>query len=153
MTWDQFLDIFKDENMSIELHRRIPYVSDLGLGPRAIVVNYLVQGALGLLLGSILSFHFAPPRDNPNMVLKARAILSIVNVKVLAQGGSSSQKVRLVYCDMGSQRVDRYTDYPTPKQDNGTSQISVKITRLSKQIDGPSCSPVTRDTFTSQSNK
>merc|ERR1719461_1065237 len=52
----------------------IPYVSDLGLAPRAIVVNYLVQGALGLLLGSILSFHFAPPRDNPNMVLKAVAV-------------------------------------------------------------------------------
>ena len=57
--------------MSVELHPcRIPYVSDLGLGPRAIVVNYLAQGALGLLLGSILSFHFAPPRDNPNLVLK-----------------------------------------------------------------------------------
>ena len=63
--------------MSIEFHFRIPYVTDLGLAPRAIVVNYLVQGALGLLLGSILSFHFAPPRDNPNMVLKARALFSL----------------------------------------------------------------------------
>ena len=53
----------------------IPYVTDMALGPRAIVVNYLVQGVLGLLLGTLLTLHFSPPRDNPNMVLKGRSFI------------------------------------------------------------------------------
>ena len=74
-----------EESAEWFVHRHLstwlPYVTDLGLGPRAIVVNYLVQGALGLLLGSILSFHFAPPRDNPNLVLKVlRALFSLEHV-------------------------------------------------------------------------
>ena len=52
----------------------IPYVTDMALGPRAIVVNYLIQGVLGLLLGGLLTIHFSPPRDNPNMVLKVVAV-------------------------------------------------------------------------------
>ena len=61
----------------------IPYVTDMALGPRAIVVNYLIQGVLGLLLGGLLTIHFSPPRDNPNMVLKGRSFsIDVMKVTV-----------------------------------------------------------------------
>lgn len=61
----------------------IPYVTDMALGPRAIVVNYLIQSVLGLLLGTLLTIHFSPPRDNPNMVLKGRSFsIDVMKVTV-----------------------------------------------------------------------
>ena len=57
----------------------IPYASDMRLWSKAILVNYLFQGVVGLLLGALVSIHFAPPRDNPNLVLKGRSVIRRVS--------------------------------------------------------------------------
>ena len=72
----------------------LPFASDFSLATRAIFLNYVVQALLGLLLGSILNFHYASPRNNPNLLLKS-LIVSMLSPNFFAMSGLPSDAVDL----------------------------------------------------------
>jgi E3 ubiquitin-protein ligase RNF139 len=52
----------------------VPFCSSFALDSRAVVLNYVVQAAVGLMLGSILNFHYVSPSSNPNLLMKSLVV-------------------------------------------------------------------------------
>ena len=61
------------------VHKHLSSWIEMRLWSKAILVNYLFQAVVGLLLGALVSIHYAPPRDNPNLVYKERGVIRRVS--------------------------------------------------------------------------